>query len=299
MPAVREISIDLHELLHGPAAVPNDGAVYAALAVQSRSVLGEGVIYDDRANAVMWTDILGSVLHKLDLNQQSKSKARFSTHEMPTKLGSFGLLQAESGYGSLPILCAWDNGFQIYDVENERSLSEKSTGEDVNPAKGATRLNDGRTDPTGRRFICGGYNGGEKGTTMKVFRVEQFEGKLFHESIVDSIEVANSIAFSPDGKSMYLADSPTKQIHVYDYHGETLSNKKLVYDMTDAQVGVPDGSCVDSEGMIWNAVWRNGAGPGMVQRIHPVSPSKQPVFASSIVSHLSTFSNLLRSRRER
>ena len=108
---------------------------------------------------------------------------------------------------------------------------------------------------------------------MKVFRVEQREGKLYHEPLVDEVEVTNSICWSPDGKTMYLADSPTKQIHSYDYDGEkgVVGNKKLLHTKSDPEVGVPDGSCVDSEGFLWNAVWRSGAGPGMVQRIDPSS----------------------------
>lgn len=171
MPAIRETRVDLEALLEGPAATPGVGgddddnnnnmmdsnAVTAQLVVPCHNILGEGIIYDDRSEAVMWTDIMASSLHKLELS--SKSNARFATYEMPRKVGSIGLLNATVAADSLPILCAWEDGFQIYDVEHERGLSEKSVGEDVNPAKGPTRLNDGRTDPTGRRFICGGYYG--------------------------------------------------------------------------------------------------------------------------------------------
>lgn len=106
---------------------------------------------------------------------------------------------------------------------------------------------------------------------MKVFRVEQREGKLYHEPIVENMEVTNSICWSLDGKTMYLADSPTNQIHSYDYDLEkgTIENKKLLHTKSDPEMGVPDGSCVDAEGYLWNAVWRSGAGPTMVQRIHP------------------------------
>lgn len=106
---------------------------------------------------------------------------------------------------------------------------------------------------------------------MKVFRVEQRDGKLFHEPMVEDVEVTNSISWSLDGATMYLADSPSKQIHAYDYDSQTgqVSNKKLLHTKSDPESGVPDGSCVDSEGYLWNAVWRGGAGPGMVQRIDP------------------------------
>ena len=107
---------------------------------------------------------------------------------------------------------------------------------------------------------------------MKVYRVEQREGKLYHEPIAEDFQVTNSISWSLDGTTMYLADSPTSQIHAYDYDSATggISNKKLLHTKSDPEDGVPDGSCVDAEGFLWNAVWRsNGAGPGMVQRIDP------------------------------
>ena len=118
--------------------------------------------------------------------------------------------------------------------------------------------------------------GEQKEIRMKVFQVEQRGKQLHHEVLVDEIEVTNSICWSLDGKTMYLANSPSEQIHGYDYDAETgnLSNKTLLYAMRDASKMddfgcVPDGSVVDAEGYLWNAVWRDGQGPGMVQRIHP------------------------------
>eukprot|EP00977_Amphora_coffeiformis_P025567 scaffold20489_cov159-Amphora_coffeaeformis.AAC.5 len=158
MPAIQEIQVDLTELLQGPAiATAQDSAVSAKLIVPCRNVLGEGIIYNPSTECVLWTDIMGYCLYKLDLNE---GQGRLCKFEMPKKVGSIGLVATEQQQAdTLPILCAWEDGFQLYDVENERGLSEKSTGEDVNPAKGPTRLNDGKTDPTGARFICGGYYG--------------------------------------------------------------------------------------------------------------------------------------------
>lgn len=157
MPAIQEVKVDLNELLEGPvaAATQEGAAVSAKLILPCGNELGEGIIYDSATECVLWTDILECSLYKLDLNQGLTSK-----YEMPKKVASLGLIAAEQHRSDIfPILCAWEDGFQLYDVENEKPLSEKSTGEDVNPAKGPTRLNDGRTDPSGSRFICGGFYG--------------------------------------------------------------------------------------------------------------------------------------------
>jgi L-arabinonolactonase len=67
------------------------------------------------------------------------------------------------------------------------------------------------------------------------------------------VSCANSACFSPDGKRMYFADSPTKTIVAYDYEPASgqLGEKRVLAEVD----GIPDGSCVDSEGCIWNAVW--------------------------------------------
>ncbi len=52
---------------------------------------------------------------------------------------------------------------------------------------------------------------------------------------------------------MWFADSPKRAIEAFDYDAVTgtPSNRRLVASTT----GVPDGSCVDAEGYVWNAVW--------------------------------------------
>jgi L-arabinonolactonase len=109
---------------------------------------------------------------------------------------------------------------------------------------------------------------------MKVYKVENFVNgqdengvhvqHLTHEAIIDDIQVTNSICWSPDGKTMYLADSPTCTIFQHDYDVETggISNKRIFRRL---DVGVPDGSCNDSQGNVWNAVWRSGEGKSFVQ----------------------------------
>jgi L-arabinonolactonase len=280
-----ETEIDLTDLLHGTSLPPNDDSdfVTAVLVLDCHNLLGEGILFDDRKHTVMWPDILSSKFHTVLLNYKEPTKVVHTVYDLPKKLCSFGLLEEESTTAAdnagLPLLCAWEDGFQLYDIAKQTALSEMSVGEDVNPSKGTTRLNDGRVDPAGQRYICGGFNGHTPGIRMNVYKVEQetstssSSGKLVHEPIVTGIEVANSICWSLDGKTMYLADSPTKQIHSYDYSTETgtVSGKKLLHSKPANEKGVPDGSCVDAEGYLWNAVWKSGQAASCVQRIDPVS----------------------------
>ena len=203
---------------------------------------------------------MGKRLHKLSLEDGATK-----SFELPKMMGSFALLEK----GAKGYLCAWEDSFQIYDVESKKGLSAISQGEPVNPDGLPTRLNDGRCDRTGKNFICGGYYGDIKGKEMKVYKCTIGEGNtLLHTPLVDSIRVTNSLCFSPDGSAMYLADSPSKKIHKFDYVEGNISNKTEFHHQA---VGVPDGSCVDAEGFVWNAIWRSGEGPSRVVRLDPSS----------------------------
>eukprot|EP00816_Leptocylindrus_hargravesii_P000077 CAMPEP_0196826844 /NCGR_PEP_ID=MMETSP1362-20130617/93841_1 /TAXON_ID=163516 /ORGANISM="Leptocylindrus danicus, Strain CCMP1856" /LENGTH=177 /DNA_ID=CAMNT_0042207441 /DNA_START=1093 /DNA_END=1626 /DNA_ORIENTATION=+ len=109
---------------------------------------------------------------------------------------------------------------------------------------------------------------------MKVFQCEcnGTTKQLSHWELdsveMPDLEVTNSTCFSPDGQIMYFTNSPKQVIYSYRYdpaNGKCCEKKEV----WKACVGVPDGSCVDAGGFIWNAVWRDGYGPGMVNRIDP------------------------------
>jgi L-arabinonolactonase len=76
------------------------------------------------------------------------------------------------------------------------------------------------------------------------------------------IAIANSIAFSPDGETMYWCDTHSRRIHACDYDGQTgeVANIRVFADLRGqdadgAHKGSPDGSIVDADGCLWNAEW--------------------------------------------
>lgn len=92
---------------------------------------------------------------------------------------------------------------------------------------------------------------------------------------------------------MYFADSPTREIAAFQYDptkGE-LGARKVIATLS-AGTGVPDGSCVDSEGCIWNAVWEGyrverRAPNGQLDRVVEV-PVKKPTCCAFGGSDLTT-----------
>jgi gluconolactonase len=63
----------------------------------------------------------------------------------------------------------------------------------------------------------------------------------------------NGLAFSPDGKHLYIDDSEKKNIRVYDFHPDgTISNGRIFGNEDDGtKDGVPDGMRVDRKGNLF------------------------------------------------
>jgi sugar lactone lactonase YvrE len=72
----------------------------------------------------------------------------------------------------------------------------------------------------------------------------------FTEPVIEGVHIANSLAMSPDGARLYLADSLKRTIWAYD--AADLSKREV---FATVERGGPDGSCVDAEGFLWNAEW--------------------------------------------
>ena len=97
----------------------------------------------------------------------------------------------------------------------------------------------------------------------------------FTEPMTEGIHIANSLAMSPDGRTVYLADSRKQTIWACD--AADLSKRQVFATTT---LGGPDGSCVDEEGFLWNAEWGawrvvRYAPDGRIDRIVEV-PVEQP-----------------------
>jgi L-arabinonolactonase len=211
--------------------------VRAELVVDCRNAHGEGVLWSHEHGLLMWTDINGERIWTYD-----PATGAQRSYKTPGRVGCFAPRQGRPGH---ELIAGFADAFAFLDLTSGRR-------EDIaafEPDLPTTRLNDGRTDRAGR-FIAGGMDEAALAPISSVWRVDADRGvtRLF-----GGVSCANSACFSPDGKRMYFADSPTKTIVAYDYEPVSgrLGEKRVVAKVD----GVPDGSCVDSEGCIWNAVW--------------------------------------------
>jgi gluconolactonase len=102
------------------------------------------------------------------------------------------------------------------------------------------------------------------------------------ELIIQDLPRPNGIAFSPDEKALYIADSGKKVWMRYTVHADgTVSDGKLLLDAAhDKTPGGPDGIRVDLEGNIY------GAGPGGVWIVSPEGKHLGTIKVPEVVSNV-------------
>jgi sugar lactone lactonase YvrE len=207
--------------------------------VDGRNVLGESVMWHPRERRLYWVDARAPALYRLEPD------GKVTPFLLPALAG--GLVPRASG----GLAIALQDGF--YTVDTATGRVERIV--DPEPDRPDNRINDGRCDRAGR-FWAG---------TMHVTRREPL-GSLYRldadrtvRRIRDGITVPNSICFSPDDRTMYLADTFANFILAYDFSlaDGAISNPRRFADTTD-HGGHPDGSCIDADGCLWNAEYRAG-----------------------------------------
>jgi sugar lactone lactonase YvrE len=122
------------------------------------------------------------------------------------------------------------------------------------------RFNDGRVDGAGR-FWVGTIYEPRNAQAAAMYCLEKGSVSLKWEGGMTN---SNGLAFSPDGRAMYHADTTSHRIDRYNFdveHG-TVSHpqrfQQFSTDKTSNYGGRPDGAAVDSEGAYWCAMFEGG-----------------------------------------
>jgi L-arabinonolactonase len=78
--------------------------------------------------------------------------------------------------------------------------------------------------------------------------------------VIPGISVANALAFSPDGRTLYAADAPTRLVEAFDVDpaSGSISRRRPFIRLKDGE-GFPDGATVDTQGGFWLAAVAAGA----------------------------------------
>lgn len=235
-----------------------------------RCTLGEGIVWDDALGVLWWTDIQESLLW-----QHDPATGRERQWPMPQRVGSFVLT-------GTPGVLIVGSAKQVARFDTRTGTATPLA--DVEAGNPLTRINDGRADRAGN-YVFGTLHEGGPEPLGSFYRFTPLG--VLQRLALPSITVANSIAFSPDGTTMYWCDTHSRRIHACDYDGQTgtVARVRVFADLRDADVGIahkgsPDGSTVDADGCLWNAEWGGNritryAPDGRVLAHYPV-PASQP-----------------------
>ncbi|MBK7591662.1 MAG: SMP-30/gluconolactonase/LRE family protein [Betaproteobacteria bacterium] len=224
-----------------------------ACVLDARALLGECPVWSDGEQVLYWVDIDAPALNRFD-----PASGRNTAMPMPEAIGCFAL-RAGGGF-----VVALRDGFWFAAADGR--LERKVADAPYDPAH--HRFNDGRCDPQGR-FLAGTMNERRDANSAALVRLDP---DLTVTRILGDMMVSNGLAFSPDGRTMYHADTPTHVVRAYDYDAATgLPSHPRVLARWSGETERPDGAAVDVEGCYWTAFYRGGR----VLRIAPSGETLQ------------------------
>lgn len=204
------------------------------------AALGEGPLWDPRINRLLWLDIKGGKVFRLDPETR-----RTETIAAPGMVSALGLA-AGGGY-----VCVRRDGFARLTIDN--GAARFSALADPEADLPGNRFNDGKVDPKGG-FWAGTMDDSEKAASGAWWRLAP-DGSA--TMLDDGYRVANGPAFDAARGRVYITDSARQTIFVADSDGEKLGEKR-VFLQFGAGDGYPDGMEVDAEGALWVAFWDGG-----------------------------------------
>jgi sugar lactone lactonase YvrE len=230
----------------------------AECVVRSRDLCGESPLWDAAAKCVYWTDINGFAIRRLFPSTREVKSWKFDAPVTALSLTSIdGWLLAAVG-GRL-LFWSVDGNHRVEFVAVEGDWPNH-------------RLNDGAADAEGNFWVGSMRNNvAADGSEVKA---EGFTGSLYRVtpdgevSVRDSeFGIANTVAWSPNGKTFYCGCTVRNVIWAYDFveagAKSDVRNRRVFVEKIDA--GLPDGSATDEEGFVWNCRW----GGGSILRISP------------------------------
>jgi len=202
----------------------------AKLILGAKATLGEGPAWDAKTQTLYWVDIL--------------EKRIYAGTELLAQLDDYIGCLAPRKNGNL--ILGMRSSFTDLRVDSSQqtvlaALNERATN----------RINDGKCDPAGR-FLAGTMDMNETDPNGALY---SFDGKQTTR-LLDGITISNGLAWSPDHKTFYYTDTPTRKVQAFDYDLATgqIANPRTAIHVPDT-LGWADGMTSDTDGNLWIALW--------------------------------------------
>jgi sugar lactone lactonase YvrE len=205
-----------------------------------KASLGECPLWSVDEEALYWVDINAPSLNRFD-----PATGINAAWPMPQSIGCF-VLRQRGGF-----VAALRDGFWLVDPDG--TLDRRIALAPYDPAH--HRFNDGRADYRGR-FWAGSMNERRDAGTAALYCLDP-DSTL--SAMIANVMISNGLAFSPDSRTMYHTDTPTRVISAWDFDlaSGAISNRR-VFAQFSVETDRPDGAAVDREGCYWSAFYRGG-----------------------------------------
>lgn len=208
--------------------------------VACQCLLGEGITWDPRLGAFLWTDIEGKALHSYALDTGD-----YRVVPLAKRLCSFALTDVPG-----QLFAAFDDC--IATLNTVTGTISHLVFRLEHPG---VRFNDGKTDPNGEFWV---------GTMVENARAagRPDAGTLFRidpcntlHTMATGIAISNGLAWSPDGAAVFFADSARQTIWRNAAIENTLNLQPSKIFASATGNAHPDGATVSADGRYWSAQW--------------------------------------------
>jgi sugar lactone lactonase YvrE len=207
------------------------------LLLDAHAELGEGPCWDAAGERLYWVDIHAGVLHTFH-----------PLNKTDTQIGLGEPVGCVAPCQSGDLIVALRSGFATLNPSNQKLTRL------VNPEPHflCNRFNDGKCDPAGH-FLAGTMDDNEREASGALYRYSQ-NGTL--KTLLTGLRISNGLTWSPDQKTFYHIDTPSRQVTTFDYDLATgdIANARAAVTIPP-ELGWPDGMTSDTEGMLWVAMW--------------------------------------------
>lgn len=205
------------------------------IVARNPDIVGENPLWDPDDRRLYWTDNRSQRVHRLD----------------PATGAVETVVEGQSFYA----FTLQADGSLLLFMDRTRVGAAQAGGPvrlviDGLPGEREARFNDVVADRSGR--VVAGVIPPEGGTGS-LYSIGQDGSAAL---LASGLEMPNGMAFSPDDRLLYVAETRGRRIALFDYDLDsgTVSNRRVSIDLSGGEGGSPDGITLDADGCLWVAL---------------------------------------------